>query len=385
MYNFDELIERRNTDSLKWDKIKDEDMLPMWVADMDFKAPPAVVEALIERASHGIYGYAELQDSYYQAVIDWLERRYNWQVKQEWIFTSPGVVPALHILVRALTKPGDKVIIQSPVYYPFFEVVENNGRHVLNNTLVYDGKRYRMDYQELEKQLDSRVKLMILCNPHNPVGRVWAAEELRRLGKICVENGIVVIADEIHSDLVFAGHEHQVFTTLATEFKENSIVCNAASKTFNLAGVQTSNIIIPNPKLRTAFQHGLDQTGIERPNVFAITALKAAYNHGEQWLEDLLLYLQENLKFLLSYIQKNIPQVEIIEPEGTYLVWLDFRNLGLEDRELDSLLRNEAKLFLNPGHIFGAGGSGFQRLNIACPRSRLKEGLARLAEVINRY
>ncbi|GAB6100621.1 pyridoxal phosphate-dependent aminotransferase [Halanaerocella petrolearia] len=384
MFNFDDVIDRRDTDSLKWDTIGDDNMLPMWVADMDFKSPKAVREALAKRVEHGIFGYAGGYDSYYDAVIQWMKRRQQWEVKKDWISISPGVVPALNMLVRALTNQGDKVVIQSPVYYPFYEVVENNGCHVVDNPLQFDGASYQMDFADLEEKLDSRVKLMILCSPHNPVGRVWSEEELRKLGEICNKNDVIIIADEIHSDLILSDNEHQVFSSLSEEFKQNSVICNAPTKTFNIAGIQISNIIIPNQNIRELFQHTLESTGVGRPNIFAVTAARAAYNKGEEWLDELLVYLKNNLEFLQSYIEENIPQINVIEPEGTYLVWLDFRELGLTDKEIRSLLFKEAELILNPGPIFGEQGSGFQRINIACPKSVLKEGLQRLKKAVDK-
>ncbi|ADL13770.1 aminotransferase class I and II [Acetohalobium arabaticum DSM 5501] len=383
MFNFDEVIDRKNTNSLKWNIIDDKDMLPMWVADMEFKSPKAVRKALKERVEHGIFGYSEISDSYYQAIIQWMKKRHQWDIKKEWICTSPGVVPALNMLVRCLTNSGDKVIIQPPVYYPFFDAIKNNGCHIVDNPLQFDGTRYTMDLDDLEKKIDSRVKLMMLCSPHNPVGRVWTPEELKRLGELCIKNNVIVIADEIHSDLIFEEYEHTVFASISEEFKQNCIVCNAPSKTFNLAGIQASNIIIPNKRIRTLYQHSLEQTRIGRLNAFAVTALEAAYNYGEEWLEELLVYLEDNFDFLCNYITEEIPQINVIQPEGTYLVWLDFRSLGLEDEVLNDLIQKEGKLVLNPGHIFGTGGSGFQRINIACPRSMLKEGLTRLKKVVN--
>ncbi|GAB6138483.1 MalY/PatB family protein [Halanaerobaculum tunisiense] len=385
MYDFDQVIDRKNTNSLKWDKYNGEDILPMWVADMDFESPPQVKDALANRVDHGVFGYAGDYDQYYKAIVNWMEQRQQWQIKKDWISISPGVVPALNMLVRSLTNPGDKVIIQPPVYYPFYQVVENNGCHVVENPLQFTGQQYQMDFSDLEQKIDNRVKLLILCSPHNPVGRVWTREELNKLGEICIENDILVIADEIHSDLILPGNEHTVFASLAEEFAQNCVVCNAPSKTFNLAGIQTSNIIIPNAQLRHLFETALESNGLGRPNVFAIPALQAAYNHGQEWLDELLVYLQANLEFLQDYIAENIPQIKVIEPEGTYLFWLDFRQLGLDDKQIKRLLFKDARLILNPGDIFGEQGRGFQRINIACPRSLLKEGLERLNRAVKEY
>ncbi|MGM0471536.1 MAG: MalY/PatB family protein [Bacillota bacterium] len=378
MYNFDQKIDRRGTNSMKWDSFANSNLLPMWVADMDFQSPPAVIDALKERAEHGVFGYPAELDSYHQAIVDWMAKRHNWQIEQEWISTTPGVIVAINHAIQALTNPGDKVVLQSPVYYPFFKSIQNNGCQLVDNPLQYNGSHYEIDFRDLERKLDSRVQLMILCSPHNPVGRVWTKEELKRLGELCLSYDVTVIADEIHSDLILNDNQHHVFATLNQEFAQNCIVCNSPSKTFNLAGVQTSNIIIPNQQIRSDFQHGLASSGLGEPNVFAIAALQAAYNQGAEWLDELLHYLEENLNYLLNYIEDNLPQVEVIKPEGTYLVWLDFRKLDLSTHQLDNLIRNKAELVLNPGHIFGETGAGFQRMNIACPRATLKEGLQRL-------
>lgn len=382
MFNFDEIVNRKNTHCKKWDGISGDDMLPMWVADMDFKCPPKVIEALKKRVDHGIFGYPGGYDSYYEAVIYWMKRRYHWDVKKEWITSCPGIVPALNMLVRALTNPGDKVVIQTPVYPPFFNAVRNNGCHVIENPLKFDGEKYTMDFEDLEKKFDTRVKLMILCSPHNPVTRVWRKDELIKLGQLCIKNNVIIISDEIHSDIVFKGNQHTVFSCISEEFAQNSVICNAPSKTFNIAGIQTSNIIIPNEKIRTLFRHTLESTGLGSPNIFAIYALEAAYKYGEEWLEALLEYLRGNFVFLKKYIEENLPKIKVIESEGTYLAWLDLRFLGLEDNLIEDILKNKAKVVLSPGGIFGVSGSGFQRINIGCPRSTLQEGLDRLSRAL---
>ncbi|MHB1653203.1 MAG: MalY/PatB family protein [Desulfitobacteriaceae bacterium] len=386
-YDFDRVIERGNTNSVKWDFnhtiFGTSDVLPMWVADMDFEAPQPVVEALVEKAKHGIFGYVEAAESYYEAIIHWMRRRHHWEVEKDWITFSPGVVPALIWLVRALVRPGEKVVLQSPVYPPFSRAIENNGAELLNNQLKLENGHYVIDFVDLEQKLKSEAKMLILCNPHNPVGRVWKREELVRLGQLCLEHNVIVVSDEIHSDLVYQGHEHIPFATLSEEMAMNSIVCTAPSKTFNLAGLQTSNIIIPNPKLRRVFRETLTVNSIHHPNVFGLIGLEAAYRQGEEWLDQLLDYLEENLNFLRKFLERNVPKVKVIIPEGTYLVWLDFRELGLEPKELQEFLLKKAKVALNAGWTFGPGGEGFERLNMACPRSILQEGLERIARAVN--
>lgn len=377
MYNFDTIINRRHTNCAKWDEV-DQDQLPMWVADMDFQSPPEVIAALEERVRHGIFGYSGGYEGWYSAFIEWMQKRFQWQVQREWITTSPGVVPALDMLIRALTEPGDGVVIQPPVYRPFFIVVRNNGRHLIENPLIYDGLKYHMDLDNLKKQLNPGVKLLILCSPHNPVGRVWEKRELEALGEICLEHGIRVISDEIHADLVFPDQEYTVFASFSPELEQNCVICTAPSKTFNIAGIQASNITIPNPELRSAYRRVLNTGELGLPNVFAVAAAEAAYTRGEAWLDELMIYVEGNFRYLQKYIAGHIPGIRVIEPQATYLVWLDCRDLGLDNQQLDSLMRDQARLVLSSGHIFGSNGNGFQRMNIACPRAILEEGLCRL-------
>jgi len=389
-YNFDEAIDRTNYHSVKWDELKTkfgdipEDVLPMWIADMEFRSPQPVIEAIKKAAEHGIYGYTSRPLSYYQAIIDWMEKRHNWKVKKDWLVFSPGVVPALSFIIRAFTQPGDKVIVQPPVYYPFFRVIENNGCHVVNNPLKLSNKKYFMDYDDLEKKVDdSRVKLIILCSPHNPVGRVWQKEELIILGEICLEHNIIVVSDEIHSDILFKGYRHIPFASISPAFAHHSITCTAPSKTFNLAGLQTSSIIIPNKKYCRIYENILDGLALDENNVFGLVALEAAYRDGEEWLEQLLSYLNENLKFLMKYFEERIPKIKVIKPEGTYLVWLDCRQLGLSVKDLNNFMIKKAGVALDDGYWFGTEGEGFMRINIACSRSFLEEGLKRIERAIN--
>jgi len=380
--DFDQIIDRQHTGSIKWDFNRRifgrEDILPLWVADMDFQAPEAVVEALVNRARHGIYGYSNGMEGYNKAIVDWMQKRHGWEIQEDWIAFSPGVVPALNELVRSLTEPGEKILIQSPVYPPFFQAIKNHGREVVNSELTLDNGRYTMDFVDLEEKFASGVKMMILCNPHNPVGRVWERGELERLGQLCLAHDVLVISDEIHCDLIYEGYQHIPFASLSPELAAQSIVCTAPSKTFNLAGLQTSNLIIPNAQLRQAFQASLNLTGIHNPNLFGITALEAAYQHGWDWLEQLMRYLKGNVEFLMSFLEQNIPQIQAIQPEGTYLIWLDFRALGMEPKALHQFLIHKAGVGLNAGYLFGPGGEGFERLNLGCPRSVLEEGLQRI-------
>jgi cystathionine beta-lyase len=387
-YDFDEVIDRTNYHSIKWDELQAtfgvKDVLPMRIADMEFRSPKPVIEAIKKAAEYGIYGYTSRPLSYYQAIIDWMEKRYNWKIKKGWIAYSPGVVPALSLIIRAFCQPGDKVVIQPPVYYPFFKVIENNGCHIVNNPLKLSNKKYFMDWEDLERKVDDpRVKLLILCSPHNPVGRVWQKEELIILGEICLKHNIVVVSDEIHADILFKGYKHSPFASISSAFAHNSITCTAPSKTFNLAGLQTSTIIIPNKKYYKIYNNALDGLALEENNVFGLVALEAAYRYGEEWLEQLLSYLNENLEFLMKHFRERIPKIKVIKPEGTYLIWLDCRQLGLNIKDLNNFMIKKAGVALDDGCWFGAEGKGFMIINIACPRSFLEEGLKRIERAVN--
>jgi len=388
-YDFDKIIKRVGTNSIKWDwaerRVGVPDVLPMWVADMDFKSPKPVIDVLRQRVEHGVYGYTDKPDSYYKAVISWQKKRFNWDVKQEWIVFTPGVVTALCMAIQAYTLPGDKVIIQPPVYYPFFEIIQGNNRVVLNNPLKIKNNRYVMDLDHLEKAIDKNTKMMILCSPHNPAGRVWSKEELVQLSQICQKNKIVLASDEIHADLVMRGHTHTPTATLSEDHADFIVTCNAPTKTFNLAGLEVAYAIIPGKKLRHLLKNTLSQTGLMLSNMFGIVALETAYNHGEEWLEQLLDYLQGNFEFLLSFVKDNMPRVNVIPLEGTYLVWLDFRKYNLTDKVLKDLLLKEAKVWLVDGPRFGPGGEGFQRINIGCPRETLKKGLTQIAQALKKF
>jgi cysteine-S-conjugate beta-lyase len=385
-FNFDEIIERRDTDSIKWSRkrLKEdfgaEDSIPMWVADMDFKAAPPIIDAIVARAQHGVYGYGHSSDEFLEAAVAWQQKRNDWIINKEWILFTPGIIPALNFILETFCNPGDKVITQSPVYYPFANIINNNGCHIANNPLILNHCKYEINFAQLEELArDSGTKIMILCNPHNPVGRVWTEDELKRIGDICIKNDVLVVTDEIHSDLIYPPNRHIPFGKLSEAFKMNSIICTSPSKTFNLAGLQLSNIIVPNEKRRKELQRKLATIDID-PNSFATVAQIAAYNHGEEWLEALLVYLQQNLDFIETFLTTNLPRVKLIKPEATYLAWLDFSDYGLTDRELQTVMQQKAKVAMDDGFIFGPGGEQFQRINFACPRATLEQALERIAE-----
>ncbi|PSM58026.1 cystathionine beta-lyase [Clostridium diolis] len=380
-YNFDEIINRVKTDSVKWskkhlkDNFGDESCIPMWIADMDFRTAEPIIQAIADRAQQGIFGYGHKSDEFLEAAVKWQKKRNGWNIQKEWILFTPGIIPALNFIVETFCNPGDKVIIQSPVYYPFTNIITSNGCHIADNPLVLNGGKYEMNFSELERiAQDSRTKLMILCSPHNPVGRVWTDDELQRLGEICLKHNVLVVSDEIHSDLIYKPNCHTPFGKISEEFKMNSIVCTSPSKTFNLAGLQLSNIIVPNERLRKELNHKLLAIDID-PGSFASVAQIAAYNEGEEWLDQLIIYLQANLDFMDKFLKERIPRVKLIKPEGTYLAWLDFNDFDFTDIELQQLMQTKAKIALDDGYIFGSGGEHFQRINFACPRRILEKAL----------
>ena len=394
-YDFDVVCSRENTNCAKWDARQilfgSDDVIPMWVADMAFPAAQPIVEALKKRAEHAFFGYTQPGPELIQAVVDRLEQKFNWKILPEWIVFTSGVIPALSTAIRSLTHPGDEIILQEPVYYPFFPVVRSSGCQIVTNELTLVNGRYEIDFADLESQFHPRVgmhdrpdriKAIVLCNPHNPIGRVWNKEELTRLGNIVIGEGAVVISDEIHCELLYKGYRHTPFATISEEFAQNCIVCIAPSKTFNLAGLHASSIIIQNKKLRERFQES--SSGMAPgPNLFGLTAMEAGYRYGDEWLVQMLEYLQGNLEFTQGYFRENIPRIKVIKPQGTYLLWLDCRDLGLSDMDLREFMRKEARLGLDDGFLFGKGGSGFQRMNIACPRVILKEALERLNTAVD--
>ncbi len=384
-YNFDAVHERKGTHSIKWEFTPSgaTDLLPMWVADMDFECPPVVVQSVRERAAHGIYGYTGVSDDYRSSVVSWMKERHQWQIEPEWIVFINGIVPALNMLMQAFAKPGDFIVIQPPVYYPFYNAINNNGQRPLLNLLIEDQGRYIMDYDDLEEKLKNpRTRMMLLCSPHNPGGRVWNADELRRVAELCLKHDVLLISDEIHQDLVFQPNRHQITAKLSETIDFNTITCTAPSKTFNLAGLQCSNIIISDEKKRRQFVQALERNGVFGINPFGSAATIAAYNHGAPWVDELMVYLQGNLDVIDAFIKKEMPSVTLMKPEGTYLAWMDFRKLGLHQNGLEQLIEQKAKVALNQGYIFGETGSGFQRLNFACPRSLLVEGLERIASAV---
>lgn len=387
-YNFDEIIDRRNTDCLKYDfaveRGKPADVLPLWVADMDFRTAPGIIERAVADASLGIYGYTESKEDYFRAIADWYETYFDWKVERRWLVKTPGIVFAIGVAVQALTKPGEAVMIQQPVYYPFSEVIQDSDRKLVNSPLVLQDGHYEIDFADFEQKIvDEKVKLFVLCSPHNPVGRVWKKEELQRIGNICLKYGVKVVSDEIHSDFVYEGVRHYVFAAVDKRFADISIICTAPSKTFNLAGLQVSNIFIPNPQIRQVFRKQMSAVGYSQVNMIGLHACKAAYETGREWLEELKQYLKGNLEYVRGYLQENLPQIKLIEPEGTYLIWLDCRGLGLTEEKLEHLIVQEAKLWLDSGAIFGVDGEGFERINIACPRAVLAEALKRLKAAVD--
>ena len=367
---------------MKWD-YAESDVLPMWVADMDFESPREVVDAIVERAAHGTFGYTRTPDSYYQAIVDWMKERHGWEIKRDWIVTTPGVLPALAFAVEAFTQPGDKVIIQSPVYHPFKFVIGNNKREPVENVMKLADGGYEMDYENLESVIDEKTKMLVLCSPHNPVGRVWKKDELLRLAEICIERGVLVIADEIHSDLIMKGHTHIPMAPLSDEIADHVVTFTAGSKTFNLAGLACSNAIISNSDLYDRFKATVGNHWVGSPNMFGLIATRAGYEHGKPWLEQLLAYLKGNYGFLVSYFKEHCPKIKALPLEGTYLVWLDFREFGLPDMEIKDTLLGNARVWLDYGPQFGTGGEGFMRMNIACPRKTLEEGLSRIAKTLS--
>ena len=381
--NFDEYIERRHTDSLKYDfaarRGLPEDVLPLWVADMDFRTSSYVEDAVIERTRHGIFGYTETGEEYFRSVAGWMKRRHDWDVEYNWLVKTPGVVFALAMAVKGFTDEGDGVLIQQPVYYPFSEVIEDNNRVIVSNDLVLgDDNRYHIDFEDFEKKIvDNKIKLFFLCNPQNPTGRVFTREELEKLGDICVTYGVIVVSDEIHNDFAFFG-EHTVFTKVKKEFEDISIVCTSVSKTFNLASMLISNIFIPNAKIRHVFKKQYAAAGMSQLSALGITATSVAYDKGDEWYEKMIDYVKANILFVKDYVKKNIPGVRVIDGEGTYLMWLDFRGTGLSGTEIDRKIIYEAKLWLDSGKIFGKTGTGFQRINVAVPRSTVVECLERI-------
>lgn len=386
--NFDEVVNRKNTDCLKFDfavrRGMPEDVLPLWVADMDFKTSSKVLDEITKRVEHGIFGYTETGEEYFNAVHDWLLEHHGMEIKHNWMVKTPGIVFAIGMAVKAYTKENEAVLIQQPVYYPFSSVILENNRKLVSNDLVLgeDGK-YHIDFDDFEKKIvDNNVKLFLLCSPHNPVGRVWTYEELQKIAEITLKHNVIVLSDEIHEDFTFNGYKHTPLINVDERLKDTVITCTSPAKTFNLAGLQISNIIIPNKKLRDAFKLEISAAGYSQLNTIGIVACEAAYKYGNEWYVELKKYLQENLEFTRNYLKDNLPKVKLIEPEGTYLIWLDFSELGFSGEELENLIVHKAKLWLDSGAIFGKAGEGFQRINIATQRSVIKEALDRIKNAL---
>lgn len=382
MFDFDEQINRLNTDSVKWNGIKmiygTEDILPMWVADMDFASPYQIKEALMKRVEHGIFGYGVPSSEINTVVKHWVKRRYKWDIKEEWLIPSSGVVTSIAFAIQALTEKGDKVLIQTPVYYPFYSMIENNGRKIVKNPLVLKNDKYEIDFNDFEDKLKSGVKLFILCSPHNPVGRVWSRKELEKMGELCERYGVYIVSDEIHADIIYEPNVHTPMASLNRYWENNSITCIAPSKTFNIPGLQASVMIIPSSEIREKVRTVQGTIGFHGLNIFGNVAMEAAYKYGEEWLEALLPYLQKNRDALIQFIREEIPELNVVAPEGTYLVWIDCRKLGLSDDEIKERLIHRGKLGLEPGVKYGTEGAGFVRMNIGCTYKTLQDGLKRL-------
>lgn len=389
-FDFDEIIDRRNTNCMKYDfaveRGKPADILPLWVADMDFRTPPCVVDALRRSSEHGIFGYTSIKPDYSEIMQHWFSHRFGWSIEPDWLVRTPGVVYAVATAIRSLTKPGDAILIQQPVYYPFRRMISINGRTVVNSPLICQDNRYSIDFADFEEKIrQENVRMFILCSPHNPVGRVWSRAELERMGDICAAHGVIIVSDEIHADFMYPGNRQTVLSDIRPVFREITVTCTAPSKTFNLAGLQIANIVIANPELRRLFRQEMDQQGYGQVNTMGLIACQAAYRDGQSWLDELLVYLAGNLALLRRVVQDEMPGVRLVEPEGTYLAWLDCRGLGLTAQELDERIVNQGRVWLDDGRMFGDEGTGFQRINIACPRSTLARALTQLRDALRLY
>lgn len=388
-YNFDEIVDRKNTSSLKFDfgierKGRD-DLLPLWVADMDFKLPDEIIEDIEKRVSHGIFGYTDPKDDYKKALKNWFSERHDIELEDEWNTVVPGIVYAIATTIRALTKPGDSVLIQQPVYYPFMETIKLNNRKVVNNQLIYRNDHYEIDFEDFEKKIiEEGVRLFLLCSPHNPVGRVWTRDELIRMADICLKHNVFIFADEIHSDFIYRGFKHTSVLTLGEKYIKKTVLGTSPSKTFNIAGLQVANIIIPDPDIRSSFKRENEAAGYSQGSVLGMTATISAYTKGKQWLDELLDYLEGNLNFVRDFLKEKLPEIKLIEPEGTYLIWLDFSKITDSHKELEKLIVDDAKLWLDSGVIFGRETALFERINIACPRQILQKAMEQLYEAVDR-
>ena len=386
MSRFDQIIDRKNTKCYKWDYNKEifgkEDLLSMWVADMDFQAPPEVLEILNKRVDHGIFGYTGFTDSFYTSIINWIQNRFKWKIKKDWIIATPGIIPAINFAIQTYTTKNDKILVQTPVYYPFFTSIKNNKRKLIVSELKLINDHYEMDFADLEIKLADDVKMMILCSPHNPVGRVWKLDELKQVSELCLKHNVLLISDEIHSDLILSNNKHIPIPTISKEILNNSLTMFAPSKTFNVAGLSLSFVVIPEKKIRVKFQKTLLNLGLHGGNTFGIEALEASYTFGQKWLEELLIYIEGNYIFVQQYLQNHISQIKAVKMEGTYLLWLDCRKLNLSQEELVYFFINKAGLALNDGAKFGKGGKGFMRMNIGCSRKLIEQALDQLVIAI---
>lgn len=382
-FDFDQLVNRHDTNSYKWDSLNMENVIPLWVADMDFKTAPCIIEALKKRVEHGIFGYTKVPDSYYKATTDWFQRRHNWEIHSSDIIYTSGVVPAISAIIKALTQPGDKVIIQTPVYNCFFSSIRNNDCIASENELIYRDNTYYIDFEDLERRAsDPDAKVLLLCNPHNPSGRVWNYHELMQIYEICKKHDVVVVSDEIHCELVYPPFVYIPFCSLSDEVASRSVACVSPSKSFNIAGLQIANIVCRDEEMRKKIDKAININEVCDVNPFGVLATIAAYNEGEPWLTELIDYLQRNYEYLVTFFNNYLPDFPVIKLEGTYLVWVDCRHLGISSEELEEKLIREGEVWLNPGSMYGTAGEGFMRINIACPKSRLEEGLKRLRKVL---
>ena len=386
-FNFNKIIDRTNNFSAKWSEMNknfgSNDLLPMWVADMDFLTAPCIMEALKDRLEQGIFGYTTRPSSYNESIVNWLDNRFSWKIKKEWLMFSPAVITSISLLIQNLTQKNDKIMIQEPVYSPFHNIVELNERDLVISPLIkLDDGSYIMDYEDIEAKIKD-VKIFILCNPHNPVGRVWTREELTRLGQICLKHNVIVISDEIHSDIILKNHKHIPFASISKEFCKNTITCMAPTKTFNLAGLQSSFLVMSNPYYYEVMDRAFSTLDIKRNNAFSLVATEASYNYGEDWLDELIKYIEDNVDFAIEYIKTNMPKLKVKKPEGTYLLWVDFNSLNVDEKDLKDALINKGKVALNSGSSFGIGGDGYYRINLACPRAMVLEALKRIEFAIN--
>ncbi|MUV39235.1 Cystathionine beta-lyase [Lentibacillus sp. JNUCC-1] len=389
MRQFEQLLDRKNTRSVKWDALQllfeTDDVLPMWVADMDFKAPEAVTQALQKRVDHGVYGYTSIDNDIHSAIIDWISKRHNWDIQGEWLTFSPGVVTSLHIAVQTFTEPGDSILIQSPVYTPFYSVIEQHDRTLIKNPLTETNGYYTIDFEDFENKLKQGVKAFILCSPHNPVGRVWTKDELQRMAELCLEYDVLMISDEIHCDLVYPGFKHIPLASLSNDIKKQTITCMSPSKTFNLAGLQASYIITEDDDKRKQLDEAFEKQGLKMLNTMGNFALEAAYRCGEKWLDELMTTLESHKTYVIKRLTEDTNgKLNVLEPEGTYLLWIDFSKLGMTNEEIKDFLVKEAKVGLNNGAAYGEEGSQYMRMNIACPHETLEEGVTRVVEAVNR-